>query len=394
MQKIVIVTKGTYGDVVPFLSIGMALRARGNNVVFVSQCHYEWAARRVGLEFDSWDTKEQYDAFVCDGAKLDTPHEMKEFARTHIFPQLKDEYEVIRKHCNDPNTIILSRHLGSFAASFLAEQCNLPLASVFIAPSQADCFSLYTQLCREVIGQDINELRRHFGLSVITDWNQWSLVPNLFLGCWPSSFAQPTAGWPSRVVTLGLLTCDPIETDKLPPELIHLLGSDQSPILITGGTAFWKLAKRFYSVAVEACHIAGKLAIVSCPHDQLVSDLPLNTLRFRRLPFASLMPHIAAVIHHGGASILVRTLAAGKPQLVMPFGADRPDNADRIEHLGVGIHLPPPRWNAKLIAERLSELISSRSILETCTSLAKLAQCSEGSELDKGCAEIESLAGH
>jgi UDP:flavonoid glycosyltransferase YjiC (YdhE family) len=52
------------------------------------------------------------------------------------------------------------------------------------------------------------------------------------------------------------------------------------------------------------------------------------------------MPDCAAVVDHGGLGTVLRALAHGVPQLVLPLGRDQEFNASRAEALGAGIHLP------------------------------------------------------
>jgi UDP:flavonoid glycosyltransferase YjiC (YdhE family) len=53
-----------------------------------------------------------------------------------------------------------------------------------------------------------------------------------------------------------------------------------------------------------------------------------------------LMPSCAAVIGHGGLGTVLRALAHGVPQLLLPLGRDQAFNAGRVERLEAGIRLP------------------------------------------------------
>jgi UDP:flavonoid glycosyltransferase YjiC (YdhE family) len=53
-----------------------------------------------------------------------------------------------------------------------------------------------------------------------------------------------------------------------------------------------------------------------------------------------LLPNCAAVISHGGLGTVLRALAHGVPQLLLPLGRDQSFNANRVEQLGAGIELP------------------------------------------------------
>lgn len=53
-----------------------------------------------------------------------------------------------------------------------------------------------------------------------------------------------------------------------------------------------------------------------------------------------LLPECAAVVCHGGLGTVLRALAHGVPQLIVPLGRDQAFNASRVEQLGAGIALP------------------------------------------------------
>jgi UDP:flavonoid glycosyltransferase YjiC (YdhE family) len=66
------------------------------------------------------------------------------------------------------------------------------------------------------------------------------------------------------------------------------------------------------------------------------------------------LPASAAVIGHGGLGTVLRALAHGVPQLLLPLGRDQGFNAGRVEQLGAGIRLqsdePPERIRIALHA--------------------------------------------
>src|SRR5215831_17408524 len=137
MLNVILATKGSYGDVVPFLAIGKAMRKRGHNVTLVSQCEYRDAARRAQLQFDCWDTPDQYKAIIKDGPLLDAPNGIRAFGQRHVFPYVELEYTTILRHCRQPKSVLVVRHMSSLAASFISEQFEIPLVSVFTAAAQA-----------------------------------------------------------------------------------------------------------------------------------------------------------------------------------------------------------------------------------------------------------------
>ena len=56
---------------------------------------------------------------------------------------------------------------------------------------------------------------------------------------------------------------------------------------------------------------------------------------FGFVPLSKLLPHTAALVHHGGIGSCAQGLAAGVPHIVRPMSFDQFDNSRRLVRLGV-----------------------------------------------------------
>jgi UDP:flavonoid glycosyltransferase YjiC (YdhE family) len=101
-----------------------------------------------------------------------------------------------------------------------------------------------------------------------------------------------------------------------------------------------------------------------------------------------------AVIHHGGIGTLAQALAAGVPQLVLASGFDRPDNATRLQRLGVAEHLPPSCWKPAAAVEALRRLLESPDVRERCIATRErfLKGCSDAA-LSEAIQQVITSAG-
>lgn len=78
----------------------------------------------------------------------------------------------------------------------------------------------------------------------------------------------------------------------------------------------------------------------------VLGTIPANLRVEDWVPQADVLPHAAVLVCHGGSGTVLGGLAAGVPQVVVPFGADQPENAKRIAAIGAGLALINPDTDA------------------------------------------------
>ncbi|WP_444843721.1 glycosyltransferase [Duganella caerulea] len=103
---------------------------------------------------------------------------------------------------------------------------------------------------------------------------------------------------------------------------------------------------------------------------QIPANLPEAVLWQAYVPLSALLPHTAALVHHGGIGTTAEALRAGTPQLVVPFAWDQFDNGARIASLGVGQVIPARRIRPRKLARMLEHLCNSETVRARCSSLA------------------------
>ena len=132
-----------------------------------------------------------------------------------------------------------------------------------------------------------------------------------------------------------------------------------------------RLGEDFFSVAVDACNQLGCRGVLLTRYpEQLPDALPENVRHCSFAPFDLLFPQAAALVYHGGIGTMAQALAAGIPHLVMPMGHDQPDNAQRLERLGVGKTLSPKNFTVERVAEALAFLRNDSTVQARCRELA------------------------
>ena len=184
------------------------------------------------------------------------------------------------------------------------------------------------------MGEDLNRLRAAQGLKPIRRiFSNW-LSPQLIIAMFPEWYGPPPPDWPKQVRLSGFPMFDGAMFQIFPPTLREFLKSGDPPVAITFGTGMMH-AGEVYKQAVEACGLLKTRAIVLTPHiGNLAPCEQVHHCSFA--PFRELFPSCAAVIHHGGVGTVAKALAAGTPQLILPYAFDQMDNATRVARLGAG----------------------------------------------------------
>ncbi|MEN3308088.1 MAG: hypothetical protein V7603_4290 [Micromonosporaceae bacterium] len=126
-------------------------------------------------------------------------------------------------------------------------------------------------------------------------------------------------------------------------------------VLVTVGTLAADVARDFYGRAVEALRPVGDRlqAIVVAPVEAVPQPpAPAGSSRVRaaadvlvvpRVPLLDLLPHLDAVVCHGGLNTVCESLAYGVPLVVAPIKHDQPVNAAQVAAAGAGIRVRFPR---------------------------------------------------
>jgi UDP:flavonoid glycosyltransferase YjiC (YdhE family) len=153
-----------------------------------------------------------------------------------------------------------------------------------------------------------------------------------------------------------------------------------------------KHARKFFTTSVQALAQLGRRGIlVSRYTEHLPPSLPRGVISYPYIPFDAALPRAAAIVHHGGIGTTAQAIAAGIPQVVRPMAHDQPDNAARVQRLGLGVTIPPKRFTVDRVQSSLHSLLSSPNVTAVCQLYAGRASSSDS--LSVVCHEIEALAG-
>jgi MGT family glycosyltransferase len=99
-------------------------------------------------------------------------------------------------------------------------------------------------------------------------------------------------------------------------------------------------SSNFYARAVAALRPLGdRLQGIVVAPTEAIPDPPEHILVAPRVPVLELMPHLDAVVCHGGLNIVCEALAHAVPLVVAPIRHDQPVTAAQVAAAGAGIRV-------------------------------------------------------
>jgi UDP:flavonoid glycosyltransferase YjiC (YdhE family) len=147
----------------------------------------------------------------------------------------------------------------------------------------------------------------------------------------------------------------------------------------------------FFEESVNAAKELGHRAVLLCGSDAqvLAAKLPEGMMAADYAPYSEILPRARAVIHQGGIGTTAQVLRAGVPMLVVPFSHDQPDNAARVQRLGVARTLPRKDYNSRNAARELRALLEVGEYSERATEVGQVVRSEDAPR--RACDLIESL---
>lgn len=408
-MKILIECNGSYGDVFPFIAIGRALQQRGHQIVFFANGRFESLARETGFDYVMAGTADEYETFIKDPDLWESKKGFKIIIQM-LVAHLPEAYQRLAAHVEPGNTLVIGSSLA-FATRLIQETHQVPGVTVHLAPS---VFRSDTQLLNKpgkqvsrwlsqslwwlvdrfvldpAFTDEFNRFRETLGLSATSRmFRDWIHAPDLVIGLFPEWFAAPQPGWPPQVHCTGFPLLDQVDDDDLPDEVRSFLAEGTKPFVFTPGTAM-RQGNRFFRASVSACQkLKARGILLSRYADQIPEKLPDGIRHFDFVPLSRLLPHAAAVIHHGGIGTSSQALRAGVPQLIRPCAYDQFDNAWHIEKLGVGFGIDREMYTPDTVVEELNILTQSPRIADRCRIIAEHFESS--TPMEDTCDLIEKL---
>jgi UDP:flavonoid glycosyltransferase YjiC (YdhE family) len=195
------------------------------------------------------------------------------------------------------------------------------------------------------------------------------LYDHLYLDIYPPSIQPARGDHVSHCQLLRPTAYPSADGTELPPDLA--VEPERPLIYVTFGTEVPD--QRALQLVIDA--VAGLpvrvLATIGAHGDPGAFDRQRPGVVVERfVPQAAVLPRAAAVVSHGGSGTVLATLAAGVPQLCIPYFADQPLNARAISGAGAGLTLEIDTLDGHDVAQAVTRLLTEPGFAERSAALA------------------------
>jgi MGT family glycosyltransferase len=129
-----------------------------------------------------------------------------------------------------------------------------------------------------------------------------------------------------------------------------------SRLLVSLGTSVGHRASFYFEAIRDALADTGRQVILVAPPEAL-PDPPSNFVVRASVPQLALLPHVDAVVSHGGYNTVLETLAHGLPLVVAPFTLDQPVVAEQVVRCGAGVRVRTSRAQPEDLADAVATVI-------------------------------------
>lgn len=356
------------GSVTPVLALAQDLVARGHSVRVMSDACNRPETEAAGARFVAWTRapsrlgrEREYDGWNDPDA--DPMQEMRNYLRHQFIGVAQACAEDLIEELNrEPVDLVIALDM-LFGAPLACEAIGqkhvllgvninmfphpafIPLGPGF-KPARTDEERALHEEVRQAqhamldeFLPTLNAARAHLGLAPLAHAVDQLRTGSRFILATSRAFDFAPEILPEHYVYVGPIVGEPAWAQAWASPFA---AEDRRPLaLVAFSTTYQHHAGVMQKVAdaIAPFDMKAAMTLGSIRRDEIAA--PDNVAVLESAPHAPILAEAAFAIMHGGHGTLMKTLAAGKPMLILPHGRDQDDNAVRIVERGAGLALSP-----------------------------------------------------
>ncbi|MCD7935701.1 MAG: glycosyltransferase [Tannerellaceae bacterium] len=408
-MRILLVTRGSQGDIYPYLSIAAELKKQGHEVMISLPRLFEELAKSFELNYLLQD--DDINAMMDGAARTNnkTGHLLKWMRRV-----IDIQFELLTPIVEQYDLLIASN--TEFAATSIAEYCGKPVIRTAFAPfipgnkipppimpfpkphpvfKPAFLWKLLNKGTNFTVKKTINKNRLQRGMQPVKNFGLHAVQTSYNFLLFSRHLGSTDSDWNVKWDIGGYCFNDLLEYDKEDhKQILKFIRQDNRPTLFfTIGSCNDKRRNQFCEWLLHICKTKGYKLIVGSGWSKTGTHLQENDTLFlltRPIPHSLIFPHCAAAIHHGGCGTTHSVARAGIPQFIVPLILDQHYWGYRTHQLGVGPEsIKMTRINPSQLEKIVVDLMSNESYKTHAEELGKKIKSENG--LHNFCRYIEKI---
>ena len=229
------------------------------------------------------------------------------------------------------------------------------------------------------MGQPISDFRRSLGLKPVSDpFFDDKHAPELVLAMFSRLLGEPRPDWPRQTVVTGFAFYDGDKPESRSRDL-RLPRAGPRPIVFTLGSAAVFDPGEFFTESARAAARAGRRAVLLVgPFTERLALAERRIGVFEYAPFSKLFPEADVIVHQGGSGTTGQAMRAGRPMVVVPYAHDQPDNAMRVNKLGISETIRRSQYSAERVAAALERLTARPEVQSRAAQVGSVVSHEDG----------------
>jgi UDP:flavonoid glycosyltransferase YjiC (YdhE family) len=407
-MKVLLVSRGSQGDVYPYLRLARELENRGHMVTLNIPFAFEQHAKDSGVHNYCIQGKDDITGLM--ESELDTKDLLRWTTRV-IDQQFKELIPLLHEH----DILIASN--TEFAAPTIAEHCNKPYIRtaygpfvpsetipppVFPWPNPHPIFTptflwrLLNSGLNMMVKKPLNKTRAALNMPLITDQAEHAPANAFNFFMYSPSLGSVDPDWKCRWDIGGYIFNDDFTfNEEKRQNFLKFVKKDDKPTLFfTLGSCNSDVRDRFTSYLDAVCQKLNVKLAIGCGWHEVGAKLPAREnllLLDGAVPHCHIFPHVTAIVHHGGVGTTHSAARAGRPQMIVPLFLDQWYWGNQTKNLNLGPgYINIKKMSEKALFEKIKDLLENPSYKTGAAALAEKIHAENG--LEAACAIVENPA--
>ena len=408
-MKIFLVTRGSNGDIFPYLTVAAELKKRGHQIIISIPNLFEEEAKAFGLDYVIQGLDNLEGMMNSGATKSIGMRKLLSWVNDTIDNQFYELMPLV-KECD----LFIATNT-ELAAPSIAECCKKPLIRTAYAPflpgkkipppifpfPKPNCMMI--TLLWKVLGLSVNlmslkRLNKHraeHGISPMKDYVQHAPGYSHNQLMYSPVLGTIDTDWKYSYAISGYCFNDIFQYNETAyQELIKFIKKDKRPTLFFSlGSCFSKKGERFVDMLLTIAKKNDYKLVIGSGWSKTGAHLAQNEHLYilkDLIPHHLIFPECDAMIHHGGCGTTHSVARSGKPQMITPLFIDQHYWGHRVHTLGLGPkYINIGKISLKKLEKKVKDLVSNSFYRKNAIKIAE--QMKEENGIEEFCNYVEKF---